>query len=265
MSNLADLSHLAMPPVDVPTDAAWRELRAVVEHGIANDPRSLQTRIGPSEIGDPCDRCLISKLAGLPEQRDTAWLPFVGTAVHAALEDLFAAQNAGLPRARWLIETTVDVGAIDGQAITGHADLYDVWTATVWDWKIVGANTLRDAKANGPSATYQAQRHLYGRGFTRRGLPVRRVGIAYLPRNAVTLSDTHVDVEAYDESIALKALARADMFAAAIRTLGADAVLASVPGHLGGHGCARRTNADGTTPTRPGASTRAPYADLLGG
>ena len=238
---LADLSHLAAPHVDNGHDTAWTELRDVLEQGIANDPRSQQTRIGPSEIGDPCDRCLVSKLAGVPEARDTAWLPFIGTATHAAIADIFAAANSPLEHVRWLIETTVSVGHVDGVDITGHADLYDAWTATVWDWKIVGATTLRQAKATGPSDVYRIQRHLYGRGFTRRGLPVRHVGIAYLPRNAVTLSDAVIDVEPYDEQVAVTALARADMFAAAIRTFGADTVLASVPNHAGGYGCARRS------------------------
>ncbi len=263
---LADLSHLVMPIIDVPTGAAWTELRDVIETAIRSDPRSLQKRIGPSEIGEPCDRCLVSKLAGLPEAHDTAWLPYVGTCVHAGFAEVFAAANATLPRCRWLVELTVNVGEIDGTPITGHADLFDVWTGTVNDWKIVGANTLRDAKANGPSAVYRTQAHLYGRGMARRGLHVNRVQIAYLPRTSVTLADAYIWSEPYDEQVAVAALARADMFASAIRTFGVERVLATVPAHTGGsYGCAKRTNADGTTPTRPGSSARAPFADLLGG
>lgn len=263
--DLADLTHLARPTVNTTPEAAWATLRTTLEDGIRGDARSQQVRIGPSEIGEPCDRCLVSKLAGLPEARDTAWLPFVGTATHAAIADIFAAANATLAHIRWLVELTVDVGQIDGTTITGHADLFDLELGEVTDWKIVGANTLRDAKGNGPTATYRAQAHLYGRGMARRGLTVNAVRIAYLPRNAVSLTDAYIWSEPYNEGLALAALARADMFAGAIRALGADAVLAQVPTHLGGYGCARRTNADGSTPTRPGTSTRDPFADLLGG
>src|SRR5690606_22301369 len=138
-----------------------------------------------SEIGIPCDRCLGHKLAGTPEvPGPLPWLPTVGTAVHAWLDEAFTDATLRLAgegrEARWISEAKVDVGEIDGVTITGSCDLYDIETATTVDWKVVGASTLRLAKA-GPSPTYRAQGHLYGRGWTRAGRPVRRVAIFYLP------------------------------------------------------------------------------------
>jgi hypothetical protein len=80
---LTDLSHLARPDIHLNPDDTWAEYRNIVERAIDNTPRSLQTRIGPSEIGNPCDACLINKLAGTPERREpgTSWLPFIGTRV----------------------------------------------------------------------------------------------------------------------------------------------------------------------------------------
>lgn len=210
----------------------WAEYRTVIEAAITHTPRSLQTRIGPSELGTPCDRCLIHKLAGTPEHEHLVpWLPWVGTAVHALLEETFAEANKAWPAIRWLVESTVSVGSVGGVDITGHADLFDLHTGEVTDWKIVGATTLRNVKGNGPTLTYRRQGHLYGYGFTRRGLRVTAVRIAYLPRNSVHLGDAVIWSEPYDEQVALDTIARADTFAAWIGALGADTVLASAPPH----------------------------------
>ncbi|NUP75335.1 MAG: hypothetical protein HOQ07_11915, partial [Sinomonas sp.] len=90
----ADWDYRTQSPVystyqGTPPAEAIRDLRGLIEHGILNQPRSLQRTIGPSEIGNPCDHCLAAKLAGWDEtENDVPWLPFVGTAVHAALEEL---------------------------------------------------------------------------------------------------------------------------------------------------------------------------------
>jgi len=242
---LVDLSHLQ--PALAPAEPAWNTLRPLVEDAIDNDPRSLQTRIGPSEIGTSCDACLVSKLAGIPEKRDGgAWLPTVGRAVHEWLETV--AMMANGDRARWLVETTVSVGTVGGVDITGHADLFDLHQGEVLDWKIVGPTTLKKAKpcardaARVPTVfpSYHVQRHLYGYGFTRRGLKVRTVTLAFLPRNAPSLREAVVLSEPYDEQVALAAIARADMFAAAINALGLEHVLAATGGHTGNeYSCAR--------------------------
>lgn len=235
---LADLTHLTHP-ASAPEQPAWDEYRTLIETAIDGDPRSLQTRIGPSEVGNPCDRCLIHKLAGTPEiNTDAAWLPFIGTATHAALADFFMAANGD--RARFLVEATVSVGTIGGVDITGHADLFDLVRRRVNDWKIVGKTTLDKVRRHGPSAVYRIQAHLYGRGFTRRGLPVDTVGIHFLPRNSTSLHDAIVWEEPYDEQVALDALHRADMLAAGIAVVGAEAVLASAPTHLGTEFSCRR-------------------------
>lgn len=229
MSAAASLAHLDR---SAPADEhdTWQHYRSVIEAAINGQPRSLQKRIGPSEIGNPCDRCLVHKLAGTPEEeRHAPWLPFVGTSVHSQLEDVFTEANRGGP-VRYLVESTVSVGDVGGVDITGHADLFDLEVGEVTDWKIVGAATLKAAKF-GPSATYRTQAHLYGRGFVRRGLTVNRVRIAFLPRNSVHLGDAVVWSEPYDEQIALDALRRADTFARVIAALGVEAALAATGPH----------------------------------
>ena len=67
------------------------ELLGVVEHAIANHPRSLQVAAGPSELGHPCKARLAYKFAGAPEvnpNRRTPWKPIV--ADDAVPDDLLA-------------------------------------------------------------------------------------------------------------------------------------------------------------------------------
>lgn len=258
---LVSLGHLAnLAPAPLDPDDTWAEYRNIIDWAVDNQPRTLQQRIGPSDMGNPCDACLISKLAGIPEQRapGSSWLPFIGTSVHEQLEGIFAAANAGKQRARFLTETTVSVGEVAGVDITGHADLYDTLTGDVTDWKIVGITTLREVKKSGAPQAYRVQCQLYGYGFTRRGLPCRGVRVAFLPRNARTLADALIWHEPYDEPVALEALARANRFATWLAGLGAETLLATAQ-HLGGHSCSRYGWTD------PAATKRASeaFADLV--
>jgi hypothetical protein len=231
-----------------------QELRHIIEDAIINQPRNLQKRIGPSELGEECVRCLVSKLAGIEEARDVAWLPFVGISVHQQLDDILLAHEAKIAASggRYLTESTVTVGTVGGVDITGHCDLFDLHTGTELDYKVVGATTLRSAKANGPTPVYRTQGHLYGKGFEDAGYTVQAVSIWYLPRNEPTLANAYLWQEPYDRAIAEKAIARADMFATAVQFLGVDKVLNDAPPHTGGYSCARY---GAPHPTREGAST----------
>lgn len=232
---------MTLPPIHAPfaggdVDDLHAELRRIVEHGITHQPRSLQTRIGPSEVGDPCDHCLAAKLAGWAKTPDgVGWLPFVGTCVHEWLERHFIQhendRTGGNHTAsrRFLVEQRVTVGQAGGQTITGSCDLFDTVTGTTVDWKITGANTLRTAR-RGPTPKYRVQAHLYGRGWANAGYTVRNVSIIYLPRNSMGGWDDAVTWhEPYDEQVAINALNRVDRIAnnlRALEALGPDAVTA---------------------------------------
>ncbi|PWH05217.1 hypothetical protein DEO23_14145 [Brachybacterium endophyticum] len=199
------------------------DMLTLIENSIRRQPRSMQKLIGPSEIGTDCTHCLAAKVAGWEEtQRDTAWLPMIGTAVHAALAEFFEADNrqslAAGRRARWRPEHRVEVGSIGPHHISGTCDLYDTATGTVVDFKIVGAETLRTAKA-APKPVYRTQVHLYGRGYENAGHTPERVMIAHLPRNAVSLTQAVIFEEPYDRTVALEALERANRVHANVTTL----------------------------------------------
>lgn len=206
------------------TDLLRKEVMYLIEKAIANHPRSLQKRIGPSEVGGPCKRRIGYKLLGIGPFNpypSVPWKATIGTAVHAWLEERFTAN--GEDDMRWLTEMTVSVGTILGTDITGHVDLYDRCTATTLDWKVVGDTQLTKYKAKGPGTQYRCQGHLYGRGLTRRGAPVDQVVIAFLPRNK-DLTNAYFWSEPYDERVALWALQRAEGIAVAVSAMGTAAL-----------------------------------------
>jgi len=217
------------------TEQVWADARHVIEAAMLNAPRTLQTRIGPSEIGNPCDRCLAHKLAGTPERPEAAWLPQIGTAVHGWLESVFLNHETtrvalGMP-GRWLSEHRVTVGIIGGVEISGSTDLFDTDTGTVIDFKVVGATTIKKAKAYGASLVYSRQAQLYAKGWADDGYTVNTTTILYLPRNSVSLADTYVWSAPYDRQIALDAIGRANLIAVAIAANGLEAVLAGMAEH----------------------------------
>lgn len=191
------------------SDVAGRLRDTLTRHiatSIRAHPRSQQQAIGPSEIGNPCARALIHKLAGTPDPRagEAAWRPAVGTAIHSQLDAWFR------PLERYIVETRVHIGHHAGQDIGGHMDLFDLEEAAVIDWKTASATRLKSYRANGPSPTYRVQAHLYGLGaFRTLGIAPRTVALAWLPRDG-DLRDAHVWAEPWDPMLAVESLTRLD-------------------------------------------------------
>lgn len=201
------------------------DLLSVIRHQADNAPRSMQTAIGPSEIGTPCDRKLALKLLGAPVQNTTVdrWTATVGTAVHAWIADAFTADNARLAAEgqspRWLLEQRVTVRT----GLAGSCDLYDLRTHTVVDWKTTGVTRLRAYRAAGdPGQQYRQQAHLYGMGWANMGLPVATVAVVFLPRSGI-LRDSYHWSQPYDPAVAQAALDRADQILVALDAAGVDA------------------------------------------
>lgn len=169
------------------------------------NPRSKQQAIGPSEIGDPCDRRIGYRLANVPEvnTRFDPWAGIVGTALHSWLEKAVSVWCQEHGSADWHTETTL----ILNEFVEGHADLYNSPYQAVIDWKSASQDVLRHAELHGPSEGYMVQTHLYGYMFEQAGFPVTRVALVFLPR-AGRLSDMYVWSQLYDKSVALHALDR---------------------------------------------------------
>jgi hypothetical protein len=202
------LCHEPPPPSTI------AELRDVLMAYDASRPRSMQTRLGPSELGTPCQQQVARKLAGAPRQPVTkpVWAPFQGTAVHAEMEKVVAFWNGQLGRVRWLAE---DELRIDDE-IRGHGDAYDLDYDTVVDWKHVGTTALKKLrtarKAGKPAAgqvspEYRTQAHLYGVGHDRKDRPVKFVRLVLLARSW-QYDDSDEWTEEWQPDVAFAALHR---------------------------------------------------------
>lgn len=201
----------------------WPEIRRIIETRMSSQPRDLQREIGPSELGTSCVHCLAAKLAGWPERRRPAWLPFIGTCVHARFEQWFQESEETVftgpapedERRRFVPEMRVTVGHLQGlhagYDVKGSIDLYDRKTGSTIDWKIVGNTTLTKVKAHGPSQQYRVQASLYGIGLENAGESVRFSRIYFLPRNKASLNDALPVAASFDPKPGLWALARAQL------------------------------------------------------
>lgn len=225
-------AHLDQRGLD--PDLTGDHLLWLITDAITNHPRSLQQRIGPSEIGHPCARRIGYKLLGQPENDGAPnWKATVGTALHSWLEEVIEAANRRYEedtqtgQVRYFTETKVTVGQILGEDIDGSCDVYDRATATVVDWKSVGPTQLTKYKRFGPGDQYRAQAHLYGRGWQAKGLAVDAVMVVFLPRNG-ELAESYIWHEPYNEQVALDALQRANGIAIAAQALG-HAALTQLP------------------------------------
>lgn len=169
------------------------------------NPRALQTEVGPSEIGDPCDRRLGYKLAGV-EPRNVEfdpWPSIVGTAMHTWLDNAVQAWEAENQKGYWLTETPVAVG----EFVKGRSDLYHRPTDCVIDHKSCGPDVMKKILKGGPPPGYVVQIQCYGHGYEQLGYPVKKVALAFYPR-AGWLRDMYVWTADYDRSIAEAALNR---------------------------------------------------------
>ncbi len=174
-----------------------------------NSPRSLQRSIGPSEIGDPCERRLSYKVADWPAANGGGdpIASVIGTGFHSWMEEAFTARNDA---SRYKIEEKVTVldSAIETARIRGSSDLYDRASRTNYDWKLVGISSLDKYRRSGPGAQYRIQAHLYGLGQENAGEDPSRVAIVFVGRYHELR--IHVWSEPYDRQVALDALARLD-------------------------------------------------------
>lgn len=213
------------------------DLMRLVRRAYLLYPRNMQSAVGPSAVGLQCDRSL-AYLAKAPQRESEAArqreseesqtveqqaaqpnfgndpIPsIVGTSVHAWLETAAGLDNdveqvlGDRPGPRWLTERRLSIATPEGYKIEGSCDLFDQWSGTVIDWKIVGATTLRTINLHGPSQQYRVQSHLYGLGYKQLGLEVNDVAVCFIPRNG-PLRDTRLFKQPFDEALALTALRR---------------------------------------------------------
>jgi hypothetical protein len=221
-------------------------LREILADWQNNTPRSLQTKLGPSEVGHPCARKLALRIANPIPQTGLKWAALLGLWAHGGIEVALEAWNRKSGRERYLVEHRVEaddrvtVGA-DGQVgLGGSTDNFDTWTAEVVDWKVVGEYTMRKVRQGGPSPEYRVQAHTYGKGWRRKGFVVKSVRIVFLPRWSDNIADGYEWAEAFDESVADEAVERLAGIAAVSRAaeLG-ELPWGDIPAHVDPFTCSR--------------------------
>lgn len=167
-----------------------RTAKDVVIRAANRAPRSQQVHLGPSELGVECDRQVVGKLVGEARTNHVTdpWPSVVGTAVHAWLADAFEADNQKTDSQRWFAERRV----IPHPEHAGTGDLYDAWEHAVLDHKCLGETSLNKVRTGRVPRKYRRQLLLYGLGFIRMGLPVKRVAILAWPRTGSSLDGAYV-------------------------------------------------------------------------
>lgn len=189
--------------------------------------RSFQAAIGISEVGSDCRRCVARKLAGKPKKPDGSWFPFIGTAVHASLEDGFA---------RWAddyhLEERLFVHEYKSLKLSGSCDMAAVHiegdSIIVNDWKVVGERAIKEASQGKIKEQYRIQAMLYGYGWKQKGYDVTHVALSFLPRDK-DLPEAQVVMLRYDEQVAIGALKALEVMIDAAEIVGWDAVIAKQP------------------------------------
>ena len=157
--------------------------------------RSVQTQVGPSEIGG-CRRKVWYRLNAQPETNDNELklAAIMGTAIHGAIEEAIGEVD---PKGeKYLVETEVEY---DG--LKAHVDLFIPETGDVVDWKTSKVKNL----AYFPSKQQRWQVQLYGYLLSKNGYKVERVSLVAIARDGDE-RDVKVHTEPYDESIANEAL-----------------------------------------------------------
>lgn len=197
-------AFMASAPRPVGGSSPWSaryaaELKRVFHDHAARAPRTLQQHLGPSELGVECDRQVAGKMAALPSTNHVSdpWPSIVGTACHAWAADAFEADNLRHGVVRWLAEQKVT----PHPEHPGTADLYDGDEQAVVDHKFLGSSSMQKIRSGlVPGLALEAlrPRHyvvqllLYGLGYLRLGLPVKRVVLAAYPRTEATLDGLYV-------------------------------------------------------------------------
>jgi len=161
----------------------------------ASRDRSMQTEVGPSEIGG-CKRKVWYRLNAQPHTNDnqSKLAAIMGTAIHAAIEDAIGSLD---PEAKeYLVETEVAYGDMKA-----HVDLFVPSTGAVIDWKTSKIKNL----GYFPSNQQRWQVQLYGYLLSKNGYEVKTVNLVAIARDG-SEKDIKVHTEPYDEVMALAAL-----------------------------------------------------------
>jgi len=166
----------------------------------AGRSRSVQTQVGPSEIGG-CRRKVWYRLNGQSTTNfsELKLAAIMGTAIHASIEEAIAEID---PKGeKYWVETEVEYNGMKA-----HIDLFIPETGDVVDWKTSKVKNL----SYFPSKQQRWQVQVYGYLLEKSGkAKVKNVNLVAIARDGDE-RDIKVHSEVYDEAVALEAMAWLD-------------------------------------------------------
>lgn len=186
-----------------PNKDLQNQISEIIKKASASSPRSKQTNLGPSEVGQSCVRRLSYRLLGWDKVNDSSdpWPAISGTAIHSWLADVFLKDDSN----EWLVEHRVEAR----KGLAGTLDLFDVKAGVVIDHKCVGATSMKTRKAEGPTEEQLIQLSIYGYGLEEQGYEVNKIALAFYPLGG-RLDGLHTWIGDYDRAVAEKAMSRID-------------------------------------------------------
>jgi hypothetical protein len=196
-----DPGNASQPPREQqPLVAAYTSL---IELGLGTSGRNIQTEIGPSQIGHPCDRHLAYLLDGVPTVNYSDPMKLItGIGVHSVLADVF--RRIDLGHGRFLVESYVNYRGCEGTC-----DLLDQFLHVLVDWKTTSKARLAKYVKDGPPVQYRVQVQVYAAGLRSAGYQVDQIALVFLPHDGA-LAQTWAWMTEPDQSIADAAIDRLD-------------------------------------------------------
>lgn len=163
------------PVLSVPSMLAGEWARDVIMSVAHNSPRSLQAHLGPSEIGQQCERRIAYRVLGTPYVNYPDPLKaMLGTGFH----EVMAEGLARLDPRRYAVEIPVTYRGISGQL-----DVYDRYRKRVVDWKTSLLKRIRRYRREGIPVNGRVQIAIYAEGLRAAGEDVQETSLIYVPRD----------------------------------------------------------------------------------
>lgn len=202
--------------------------------------RDLQVKVGASNLGNPCTRCLADDLmaqAGQPVKSQFWLASWIGTAIHARLE-------ATMP-GHWLKEHHMTLFEIDGYGeVESTTDLYLEELTLGLDYKSTTRTKLKyykrvleqdDESESLIPARYTLDRYinqtlLYGMGVENEGKVVTDVGMFFVCRDGTGDNDVWWYTQPYDREAAVRVAERSARLWAWLQAGNDPEALTKVPG-----------------------------------
>jgi hypothetical protein len=188
-------------------------------------PRSRQMSIGPSAVGNACDRALAFDLAGVEAVNFPDPLKaYVGTGLHAMLEA--AVRLRDRETNRYLVEHEVTY-----RGVTGKVDLFDRVLGRAIDWKSKELSKINRLRGRAMSYEYLVQQQIYAAGLRAQGENVKSVSLVFIPVNGL-LRDILTQTVPVDVSVADIAIDRLEGLSSRLMDGATPSLVEAMPNSL---------------------------------